>query len=219
VVSVGVIIKGDVIEFGIETYKRARLTDEERKILEAEFATLFNVDDSMEKKMLKARLDTIIAGLEAVKFALDNKPFRGVLPADTEIGWGRIRPEHLGKSNWKVSIASAGWTDWLGTWTSPYTVHEDVGFIVIGFKSYSASPKLAAVHAKIGRQEMVPIDVRFIKAKDNPNNVAVASIPTLILMPKVEASIRLQFDETGEDEVEPIGVAVGLGRFLKKETY
>jgi len=214
----GILIKPNSIVFGVEEYNRAALSREELGLFKAEFDTLFNVTDSIEKRMLQERFDTIQACTEAIKFALDSKPFKGIAPADTEIGWSRIRPEHFGMTNWKVSL-TAGWQDWLGSWTSPYTVPDDVGFIILGFKSYSATPKLAAVHVKVGRQEFVPIDVRFIKAKDNPNGVAIAPIPTLILVPKVEVAIRFQSDETADDEIEPVGIAVGLGRYLKKESY
>lgn len=201
--------------YGVE-YAKTELSPDEERIFREQFDALIGFKGGVERRLLESRMDKILEGLKVIKKKLNDAPFRGVYPEDTEIGFSLIRPKYLGFTNWKVTL-SVGWQDWLGTFTSPFTVPDDIGMIIVGFKSYSAEPKLSEIRVKMGRKEFIPYVVRHIKARDNDLGQAVYPIPTLYLFPKDTVAIRFASDFGGEDEIEPIGIAFGLGRYLKSE--
>jgi len=206
-------------------YKLADLDETEQEIFDTQFATLINSNSAVERELYEDRRQTIINGIRAIKHDQENPAFRGLNPADSELGFGFIRPTHVKVSGsqltvWGTSVTTS-WADWLGSASSGvgYAISANAGLIHVGFKSLtSPQPFLSEVNIKIGRTQLVPICVRSLQIGDNKNQVAVYPTPTVYALKREEFLVRIRGDVAGTDYIIPMGFTVGLGRFLKSET-
>lgn len=206
-------------------YSLADLDDTEQAIFDAQFGTLLNVDSSVERQLLEDRRSTIINGIRAIKYDQENPTFKGLNPSDSELGFGMIRPTHVKVSGtqltvWGTSVTTS-WADWLGSASSGvgYAISANTGLILLGLKSLtSPQPFLSEVNIKVGRTQLIPIDVRSLQVGDNVNNVAIIPLPTVYAKKREEFLIRIRGDVAGTDYIIPLGFTVGLGAFLKAET-
>lgn len=215
--------KESIILYG-ENYPLKSLNPAEQEILEDNFNTLLGTSDSQIRKILEERLDTIVAGIMAIKTKL-NREFRGMNPSDGELGFGFIRPEFV-KANdaiindWNVTLTGMGtWDRWLDkSATEGFTLSEEHGLIITHLVSQvTPAPFVRAVHFWVGRKELLPEPVDDILLGDNANGIAVYPITTKFLLPQAE----LRTTVTGVAGVEYLklgGLVVGLGSRLKAET-
>jgi len=213
----------EIILYG-QKYELAPLDPDELKIFDEEFQMLLNVNGSVERLILTEMKDTIRECLQAIKFALGKPTFKGLTPGDTELGWTFIRPGHVKtadtpRTDWEISL-TAGYQDWLyGPAGQPFLMAEEAGLIWLYSKSYAAEPAASELKVKTGRVELVPFDIRSMWLRDNANRVYVYPHPIILVMPKTELYARLCADWAKTDVIAPGGFTVGLGRYLKKETY
>lgn len=209
----------------------ARLDAEEQAIFEDNFNKLLATTDSQVRKILEQRVDTIVAGIMAIKEKLNERKFRGLNPADMEIGMGVIRPGYTKNGNAAKGALDAINTDWdlpltgMGNWdgflgstaTAGYVLPEDFGLIVTHVVSQvTPEPFIRTLHFEIGRIDLIPEDVSNILLGDNENGVAVYPVPTKIVLPEDEFLVRAE-GRTGTDYLQLGGLVVGLGRILKTE--
>lgn len=214
----------EVVLYGTK-FSLADLSDEEQEIFDTQFSTLIGTDTSVEREIFEDRRPTILNGIRAIKYALEKPAFKGLNPADSELGFGFIRPTHVKVSGtqltvWGTSVTTS-WADWLGSASSAvgFAISANVGIILIGMKSMtSPQPFLSEVNVKIGRTQLVPVCVRSLQLGDNKNNAALLPLPTVYGLPREEFLIRIRGDIAGTDYIIPLGFTVGLGRFLKSET-
>jgi len=207
-----------------QTLTLASLDTEEMAFLEDNFNKLLATSDSQVRKIFEERVDTIVAGVMAIKEKLERRKFRGMNPSDAEIGMGFIRPGYTKSNNvintsWLVALTGMGtWDRWLDSAaTTGYALPEDFGLIITHFTSLvTPSPFVRTAHWIIGRQDLIPEDVTDIVLGDNENGVAVYPIPTKIVLPEDELRVRLE-GETGNEYLKLGGLVVGLGRFIKTE--
>jgi len=207
-----------------QTLTMASLDSEEQAILEDNFNKLMSTTDSQVRRIFEERVDTIVAGIMAIKEKLDRRKFRGMNPSDAEIGMGFIRPGHtkannVVKANWLIALTAMGtWDRWLDSAaTAGYALSEDFGLIITHLVSeITPTPYVRTGHFIIGRQVLIPEDVSDIMLGDNLNGVAVFPIPTKIVLPEDELRVRLE-GFTGNEYLRLGGLIVGLGRFLKTE--
>jgi len=218
----------DLVLYG-QTSQMSPLDKEEEEVFEAQFDKLFGTNDSVERELFQDRKDVILAGIKAIKFKMNGPRFTGWNPADSELGWSAIRPGHVRVNNviqttWAVTFAAAGvWQRWLdgGAATTPYTAPYACGQIVVGMMSLpylaSVQPLVAAARWEIDRQVLVPFDIRPVALGDNARQVPVYPHPTVLILPRASVIARLVSEVAGNDYVRPIGISVGLGKFLKVE--
>jgi len=185
--------------------------------------------DSQVRRILEERADTIVAGIMAIKEKLNRRKFRGMNPADMEIGMGYIRPGFTKapgvpptvNSDWTVTLTGMGaaqWINWLAaTATSGFALSEDFGLIITHLVSQiSPNPLIRHIHFQIGRIDLIPEEVSDIMIADNTNQVAVFPIPTKIVLPEDELQVRVE-GYAGVEVLKLGGLVVGLGRILKVE--
>lgn len=215
-----------------QKYTLAKLDADEVAIFEDNFNKLLSTTDSQVRKIFEERVDTIIGGIMSIKEKLNGRKFRGLNPADMEIGMGFIRPGFTKNGNAaKVVALNAINTDWdlpltgMGTWdgflgstaTAGFVLPEDFGLIITHLVSQiTPTPYVRHVHFEIGRIDLIPENVSNIILGDNENGVAVYPVPTKIVIPEDEFLLRAE-GQNNTDYLELGGLVVGLGRILKIE--
>jgi len=206
-------------------FTMASLDAEEQAILEDNFNKLLGTTDSQVRRILEERADTILAGIMAIKEKLDRRKFRGMNPADMEIGFGFIRPQHvrynnISRTDWDVTLTGMDAFDrWLdgGAITTAFAMSEDHGLIITHLVSQvTPDPLVRAVHFQIGRINLIPEDISDILLGDNTNQVAVYPIPTKFVLPEDELLATI-IGHAGTEYLKLGGLTVGLGRFIKAE--
>lgn len=217
--------KKDITMYGSKL-TLASLDSDEQEILEDNFNKLLSTTDSQVRRIFEERVDTIVAGVMAIKEKLNRRKFRGMNPGDAEIGFGFIRPEFVKDTgaiinDWNVTLTGmATWDTWLSATgdAAGEPLSEDHGLIITHLVSQvTPEPFIRAVHFQIGRVNLIPEDISDIILGDNENGVAVFPVPTKIVLPEDE----LRLDLTGHAGTEYLklgGLVVGLGRLLKAET-
>jgi len=211
-----------------QKFSLASLDAEEQAILEDNFNKLMATTDSQVRRIFEERVDTIVAGIMAIKEKLQGRKFRGMNPGDAEIGFGFIRPghvKHLGllavnnRVNWLVAFGVIGtWVDYLdGGAGIPFPLSEDHGLIITHLVSQVAIPLVREVHFQIGRLDLIPEDISDVLIGDNDNGVAVYPIPTKIVLPEDQLYVTAN-GEVGNEHLKLGGLVVGLGRLLSPET-
>jgi len=214
-----------------QKYTMAGLDSEEQAVFEDNFNKLLATTDSQVRKILEERVDTIVAGIMSIKEKLNGRKFRGLNPADMEIGMGFIRPEFVKSAftipaaphiphDWLVAITGSGtWDRWLDAGAGAgFVLSEDHGLIITHLTSQvTPTPFVRAVHVQIGRVNLIPEDVSDILLGDNENGVAVFPVPTKIVMPEDELLATVTGDFAGNEYLKLGGLVIGLGRLLKAE--
>ncbi|MBA7644738.1 hypothetical protein ES703_52483 [subsurface metagenome] len=218
--------KSEITLYG-SRFTMARLDKEEQDILEDNFNKLLGTADSQVRKILELRIDTIVAGIMAIKEKLNNRKFRGMNPADMEIGFGFIRPQFVKygaarRTDWNVTLtgmdigAYERWLDGADADTA-FVLSEDYGLIITHLVSQvTPEPFVRGVHFQIGRIDLIPEEVSDIMLGDNENGIAVYPIPTKIVLPEDEL-LATVIGHPGTDYLKLGGLVVGLGRILKAE--
>lgn len=210
-----------------ETYALAALDAEELEVFKAQFGGLLAPPGSEERKIMLDSLSLYVIALRAVKQALNGVKFAGLNPADTEIGFGLIRPgfttagsQTTYKTTWQIALTTT-WADWLyGAAATATTIGKDFGLVVSHLKSLvTPEPFMSECRFQIGRTGvLIPSDTRGLRMADTENGVAVIPIPGMIFLPKSSLYARARSDVAGTDEVALGGLVIGLGRALKEET-
>jgi len=206
------------------TYDLADLTTDEIDIFNMQFDSLLGTSDSVLRQVLAERRNVIFQGIRAIVRALEHKPFKGLNPGDTEIGMALPRPGFFKyndtvKTDWTVSI-STSWGRWLDASSGTgYTLSEDFGYIITHLVSLTTpDPYVQEVKFKIGRTELVPYDVSYIRLGDNKNQVAIFPIPTMLVLPEETFLAEIRGRASGTEELMIGGLIVGLGRILKQKS-
>lgn len=225
----------------------ATMSDEEDRYFDTHFEGLFGTSDSVLRRILSERKDTIYQGVRAIKYALENPFFRGAVPADAEIGFSLIRPGHVkgwnrawGARNtlqdstgigWRMQYASAMiWRDWLASAAGVgFLLTQWHGLIITHLSSHnSPTPFTVGVVFNVSRSLSVPFDLHHLLIGDNVNGVSYFPVPTQIALPRGEVLVRtvsgyqhIVVGGTGAviDSLQLGGVTVATGQFLKQETY
>ena len=146
--------------------------------------------------------------------------FNGIL-AQTGFGWGLIQPEYLRATtttntiDWKQTLATTGWQDWLGSAATKNQINEDLFLAIIGLGNYDPSPKSIAVHLNIEGVTSPIFDFQFavrsgIKAWGLPQPLG--------LSPKASIHWRQKPIATGSEEMYPFGIAYAESSYLQDET-
>jgi len=225
VAGLSALTKSEINLYGSK-YTLASLDAEEQAIFEDNFNKLLATSDSEVRRILEERADTIVAGIMAIKEKLQRRKFRGLNPADMEIGMSFIRPEFVKDTNviindWDITLTGMGtWDVWLSNAadTGGFLMSEDHGLIITHLVSQiSPAPLIRAAHFQIGRVDLIPEEVSDIVLGDNPNQVAVYPVPTKIILPEDEFMLSVT-GEAGTEYLKLGGLVVGLGRLLKAET-
>lgn len=214
-----------------QKYTLSTLDADELAIFEDNFNKLLATTDSQVRKILEQRVDTIVGGIMAIKEKMNRRKFRGLNPADMEIGMGFIRPGFTKNGNAVKGVLDSINTDWditgtgMGNWigflgsaaTAGYVLPEDFGLIITHLVSQiTPTPYIRTVHFEIGRIDLIPEDVSNIILGDNENGVAVYPVPTKIVLPEDEFLLRVE-GRVGTDYLQLGGLVIGLGRIIKTE--
>ncbi|MBA7618712.1 hypothetical protein ES703_26043 [subsurface metagenome] len=229
IAGLSALAKKEITLYG-SRFALASLDAEEQGILENNFNTLLGTTDSQVRKILEQRIDTIVAGIMAIKDKLNNRKFRGMNPADMEIGFGFIRPQFVRyagdeKTDWDVvlsgmAVAAAAleYDRWLDSDGGiAFVLPEDFGLIITHLVSQvTPEPLVRGVHFQIGRINLIPEEVSDIMLGDNENGIAVYPIPTKIVLPEDEL-LATVIGHEGTEYLKLGGLVVGLGRILKAE--
>jgi len=210
------------------TYTLASLDTDELDVYNSQFPLLLAGPDSVERKIQLERQDVYMMGMRAIKHALKAPAFRGLNPGDTELGFGRIRPQFTEngvhpsyKTTWTTGLlAAVTWTDFLfRAVDTGYACGEDFGLIVTHVMSLTTpTPFVTEIHCKVGRIDLIPSGIRPLRVGDNENGVAIFPVPTMYVLPKEDFWEEIYSDAGGTDELLQGGLVVGLGRILKETT-
>ncbi len=225
IAGLSALAKKEITLYG-SRFTMASLDAEEQSILEDNFNKLLGTADSQVRKILELRIDTIVAGIMTIKEKLNRRKFRGMNPADMEIGFGFIRPQFVRhntakRTDWDVTLtgmAAASYDDGLDESSGVgFVLSEDFGIIISHLVSQvSPEPFVRSVHFQIGRINLIPEEVSDIMLGDNENGLAVYPIPTKIVLPEDEL-LATAIGLAGDEYLKLGGLVVGLGRILKAE--
>jgi len=217
----------DMVLYGL-SYPVSPLDSEEMAVFEAQFDKLFGMNDSVERELFQDRRDVILGAIKAIKYKLNGPRFNGWNAGDQELGWSAIRPGHIRRNNvigtvWLETFAAAGtWQRWYDSaagvgYVAPYAA----GQVILGIESLpfltSVQPLVSATRWEIDRQVLVPFDVRGITIGDNARQVPIYPHPTILILPRSTVLSRIVSDITGNDYIRPVGLTIGLGKFIKVE--
>jgi len=237
------LLKVSEVELYGSRFTLAHMDEEEVRYFDTHFNIFLGTTDSVLRKILTERKSAIFQGVRALKYDLDNPKFRGLNPADTELGFSEIRPGHVKGWDRLSRFRSTGnvlqdtigwgqfypaaltWYDWLfSTSGVGFLTSEDHGLIITHVTSYTnPRPLTKELKFKVGRTELVPHSVSDIILGDNENRVFHMPVPTLYTMTETELLVRTvaraDAPSNSIDYLKLGGLTVGLGRFLKRETY
>jgi len=199
-----------------QKFPLTELDAEEREIFDEQFEILIGTDDSVERMIMKNRKEVLYNFICAVKAKLNDAKFTGIQPADAELGFGPIRPRHMQRAGtaltkWEWSVPTT-----FGDWLSG-RIDEEGAVIILGLRSLRPRAVMTEAKFKVERRELVPVSIRSLMLRDNRNGVQAIPVPTVPHMPEETYKHTARADYADIDEVEPLGWAVGLGRWLLKE--
>jgi hypothetical protein len=223
-------------------YQGAQLTlselkPDEKAVFNRDFNGLLGTDDSVERKLFMDRKNFFEVAVMAIKNSLKDPTFEGIYPSDSGLGMCIIRPIQvgstanppIGKTNWTETVAVADtYQAWIGNTVNNRFIVGGIagnataqygGLAFIGVKSLNINPKVSEIKIWNDRNERVPVDTRDIVLGDNVNQVSVVPIPGEIFLPLGEIYAELAGDITGVDYFAPVGLCIGKGLLLKRETY
>jgi len=205
---------------------REELGKEELEIFDAEFLSLpaSFLADRKVMEIFETNKDFILECAKMAK-AKFNASFWGV-DAQTGFGWQLIRPEHLlrlttdtGVTNteWKKTIAVAGWADWIGTSTTPNKIKEEAILCILGLFNFSPSPKAYACILKV--QNITYPVWYFERAMRLQNSLKVFALPRpKAILPERTIYGQLKYSATGEDETGVLGITFAEAIYLQEKT-
>jgi len=205
---------------------REELGKEELEIFDAEFLSL-PASFLADRKVMEIFENNKAFILECAKMAKAkfNASFWGV-DAQTGFGWQLIRPEHLlrlttdtgvANTEWKKTIAVAGWADWIGTSTTPNKIKEEAILCILGLFNYSPSPKAYACVMKI--QNITYPVWYFERSMRLQNSLKVFALPKpKAILPERTIYAQLKYSATGEDETGILGICFGEAIYLQDKT-
>ena len=211
------------------TYNLAALDTTEMTYFNNAFSTILGTHDSVERQILMDRQSMVLTAVQAVKAAVypANPNFRGLEPGDMELGMAEIRPVHTKIGNgspqpiWDFTISPATWTDWLVATGGGvgYTLDKRFGQLILYAKSFDTPVPLASeLWFKIGRTQLMPMDIRNIQLLDNVNNTPVFPLPSMLVLPSVDQLYaQMWSDYGGVSRLGIGGLTIGLGAFLKSQ--
>jgi len=207
---------GRVVVFYGQKFPITDLDPDERALFDEQFEVLIGTDDSIERLVMRNRKETLYNFLCAVKAKLGNPRFAGIQPGDAELGFGPVRPRHMQRAgtaltNWEWSVPTT-----FGDWLSG-RMDKEGGVIIVGLRSLRPRAVMTETKFKVERRELVPISIRSLQLRDNRNGVQCIPVPTVPHMPEETYAHTARADYADVDEVEPLGWAVGLGRWLLEE--
>jgi len=217
----------DLSLYGV-TYPRARMDSDELDIFEAQFNKLMGVDTSVERQLLTDRKEIILDAIKSVKYKMEGPRFAGWNPGDSELGWSAIFPGHVKYNNaikltWLQALTGGGtWDRWFdAAAATAYVAPYACGQVIVGVMSLplltSVQPLLSACRWEIDRQILLPFDLRPMALGDNDRQVPIYPHPTILILPRATVLSRVVSEVAGNDYIRPVGVSIGLGKFLKKE--
>ena len=207
-----------------QTYSMAALDSDEQSIFQDNFNKLLGTTDSLVRKILEERADTILAGVMAIKEKLESRKFSGMNPGDMEIGMAFIRPgftiyNSSIRTDWNLTLTGMGTFDRFldESATTGFVLSKDFGLIITHLVSQvTPDPLVRAVHFKIGRIDLIPEEVSDILLGDNLNGVAIYPVPTKLVLPEDQLQVKVE-GHAGSEYLKIGGLVVGLGRLLKDE--
>jgi len=216
----------------------SQLSPDEQKTFVTEFEGLIGTDDSVMRALFRDRRDEIEAGIMAIKQTLNDPTFQGTYPDDQGLGICQIRPMHVGdtsatpdgKTNWSETITTGDTKQaWIGASSSDqflvggYSGDQAAawgGLIIIGVASKSLTQSMRNIKFWNDRLERVPINIEDYVLRDNTNQVPVLPIPTEVYLPGSGMYAELTGVTTSAvEKFKLVGLAVGLGKLLKRDTY
>lgn len=206
-----------------QTYPARDLEQDEIDIFEAEFPVLFGFKDSVEREVFNLRKKNVMAAVMVAVKKFSAK-FRGSVASGNEIGWSKLRPEHIGVLvSWTIGApAGAGWQaipGW-GTAAAPLTVKDESILMFLGLWNSDPNPIIEEWWMHVRDKDPVPpTRMDSINIPDtNEAFVPKKAIPVIFLMEKDTFYARAYFaDVVAQTQFGMEGVCVATGTFLKRE--
>jgi len=221
------VTRPDISLYG-ETYTLGPpLTQEELDIFKAQFVTLLAAPGSVERMIMLDRLEAYVLALRAIKYKLNNPAFKGLNPAESELGFGLIRPVFtcnvalVPRITWAqaLTVAYAAWFS-NAAGTAGFQIGIPFGLCVTHLKSLTTPlPFMSEAQFTVGRTGvLIPVDVRNLRIADTVNQVSIFPVPSMILIPQTTffAQARSDTVAASTDEVVLGGLVYGLGRALRQ---
>ena len=195
--------------------------DRERQIWDAEYLSLVeSLFEFREQATIYNRARTFLLNVGMRAKAELKEAFNGI-NAQTGFGWGLIQPEYLRATtttntiDWKQTLATTGWQDWLGSAATKNQINEDLFLAIIGLGNYDPSPKSVAVHLNVEGVTAPVFDFQYAVR----NGLKAWGLPQPIgLSPKASIHWRQKPIATGSEEMYPFGIAYARSSYLQDET-
>jgi len=209
------------IRINNQNYTADPLDKAELGIFQAEYDLLFGLEDSVLKKMLDERLPHVFQAVRVMKKKM-GAAFRGMYAVGGELGWGQIRPYHAGANaaTWSKTYSGAGYVDWLGSAAVPRSVYKYHAMVVLAMDNQAESGIYTDEVLFNQNGSTWPVqDLRQLALADNKNLVPVQPLKTMYFMPNDTFFARALANAAGTDKPRLVGVSLGAGTYLSKETY
>jgi len=208
------------VKLNNQVYECDKLSDTEIEIFDTEYDMLFGTETSELKRLLEKKKAHVFQAVRVMKKKLGTS-FRGMYAQGSELGWGAIRPYHAGKdaASWSNTFSSAGYTDWLGSSSSPREVYKHHMFVVLAMDNQADKIYTDEVLFNQDGTTWPVVDLKQLSLADNQNMVSIQPLHTMYFMPDSTFYARLLGNAAGTDYPRLIGVSLATGTYLSKETY
>ena len=216
------VVRSEALLHGV-AYKLDLLDREELGIFNAHIRQLLAASSSITRQIQVQRVVDYVTAIRAIKNQLDGVPFRGLNPADHELGFQLIRPQFTHdpdsatyRKNWEQPLLAKTWTPFIGTdQTAGYELGKDFGIVVTHATSLvTPKPFVTEFHTLVGRKYLAPIPMRSSMFRDTKNGTFVYPLPTLLMVPQSYWFVELLANVSGMEDLEMGGLVIGLGRVL-----
>jgi len=207
------------------------LSEEELRKLNAQLDNLFGPKDGVVYEIIQVYKSkgAILHFVQAVKQALNNPYFGGMVAADTEIGVAPIRPAHLTLATgttadgdrFKITFSGNAWAT-----IAEGSMDKDAGVLIFGIIDFydgsTATARIDGIQVTVGQRTLLPLDVSNAALKDNRNGVPIWNFNSIPIMPDEYYKIQVHTPNPGTSSstktgiIKLIGLTVARGRFLKQ---
>lgn len=218
------------VEFAGRQIEGETLTDEERSLL---LSTVYNYLAGGNQFLLdtfRINEQSIIGAAMVAKDKFD-APIKGVLAGDSEVAVQLLRPGHILRTTSTTETPTNDWTVtltadddyWIGfgtTNTSAINVSQYLTLLLLGISfSQGSNPVLEELLVQVGNTTYPVIVVRQSWAADNPNRVRAVRFHPILAEPRQTVLAQTYSIAAGSQELVLLGLALGPGRYLRKQTY
>lgn len=204
------------------------LTPDEEAIFDSDWNTILDNLSRLDPEIAdwfdsQRKFYKIAAGIAKATFS-GSTVFGGLNPSSGQFGFQLIFPRaFIGANTWVKTISSAGWNDMFGSSSSPITGSTTSGqqrmYYYQGWLIYyGIKPVAWRLHHGAKDYPVFYVEPQMKIPKTDKYITLLKSYNNILVTPTGSHYIRMLFLETGEIEIQPLGLIYAEYDYLKSES-